>query len=99
MTSSFSFPQSSAAISWVDNNGIGQAQVFSCDGNLVTQRYWSGSVWATGSFSQKGSHVSATAYYTNGAAYLRVYCTWQEVTTEYCQDAGGAWYTGSYSPS
>lgn len=99
MTNTFSFPQSSAPISWVDGNGIAQLHVFSCDGNMVTQRYWAGSGWATGSFSQQGSHVSASAYWLNGAAYLRVYCTWEGVTTEYCQDAGSTWYTGSYSPS
>ena len=99
MASSFSFPQNTASVSWVDSNGIAQLHVYSSDGNMVTERYWAGNGWATGTLSQKGSAVSATAYFLQGQAYLRVYCTFEGTTTEYCRDGDSGWYQGSYTPS
>jgi hypothetical protein len=95
----FSFPQETATVSWIDANNIAQLHVFSCDGNNVTERYWGGSSWLTGSLNAPGSNVSASVYVLNGQANLRVYCTTEGVTTEYCQDGGSAWYKGSYTPS
>ncbi len=93
-----SMPNATASISWVDQNGIAQLHVFSTDGYTVTQRYWGSSSWLTGGFTAPGSHVSATVYLLQGQPYIRVYCTGQDKTVEYCWDAGGAWYTGSYTP-
>jgi len=99
MTTTPSYPIDTAAISWVDSNGIAQLHVFSSDGYNVTQRYWAGSGWATGSFAAPGSQVSATVYVLQGQPYLRVYCNSDDETTEYCQDAGGSWYQGAYTTS
>lgn len=99
MTTTPSYPIDTAAVSWIDTSNIAQLHVFSSDGYTVTERYWAGSSWATGSFSAQGSQVSATAYVLNGQPYLRVYCNFEDQTVEYCQDAGGAWYQGSYTPS
>ena len=43
--------------------------------------------------------MSATCYVLNGQPYIRVYCNYEDVTTEWCSDAGSAWYTGSYTPA
>ena len=91
-------PVGTAAVSWIDTNDIAQLHVYSTDGYNITERYWAGSGWATGGFTAQGGQVSATVYVLNGQPYIRVYCNFEDVTTEFCSDAGGAWYKGSYTP-
>ena len=92
-------PIGTAAVSWIDTNNIAQLHVYSTDGNNITERYWAGSAWASTNFLAKGGQVSATCYVLNGQPYIRVYCNYEDVTTEWCSDAGSAWYTGSYTPA
>ena len=91
------FPIGTASVSWLDSAGVNHTRVYSTDGYNVIERCWDGSVWATGQFSQPGSDVSATCFVQNGNAYLRVYCTFEDKTVEWCADPGGGWYQGAYS--
>jgi len=91
------FPISTAAISWIDGNGNTMIRVYSCDGYNVIERAWDGSGWSTGSFSQPGSAVSATCQNRSGTVWIRVYCTYQDKTTEWCCDDGATWYQGAFT--
>jgi hypothetical protein len=89
-------PIGTTSISWTDANGAVHIRVYSTDGYKVEERCFDGS-WTTSSFSAAGSQVSATCWVVNGNASIRVYCTFQNDTVEYCSDSGGAWYQGAFS--
>ena len=88
------FPISTAAVSWLDGNGTIHIRVYSSDGYNVTERCWDGSRWVTGAFKAPGEAVSATSW---APATIRVYCTSQDKTVEYCIDPGSGWYQGAYT--
>jgi hypothetical protein len=90
-------PIGTAAVNWVDSGGQVHLRVYSCDGYNVTERCWDGSGWTNGSFSQPGSAVSATSWQTKAGLSIRVYCTSDDQTVEYCIDQGGGWYKGAYT--
>ena len=96
-----SYPIATASVSFFDPND-GNAlnvHVFSTDGYNVTQRYIlsTGGGWTTGQFNQPGSAVSATAWVDSGGAHVRVYCTFEDTTTEWCYDPGTGWTQGGYT--
>lgn len=100
MASDFSFPIGTAAVSWLDGGGTVHIRVYSTDGYKVTERCWDGSGWAEGAFSQPGADVSATCWQNQHGPCIRVYCTFQDKTIEWCTDAGGSgWYQGAYTTS
>lgn len=94
-----SYPVSTAVVSWIDSNGGAHLHVFSCDGYTVIERYTDPGTngWATGALNQPGSSVSATAWTAGGSGSIRVYCTNDDGTIEWCSDAGAAWYQGAYT--
>ena len=93
-------PVSTAAVSWIDDQGQAHIRVYSCDGYSVIERCNDGgSAWTTGQFEAQGSAVSATCWTQNGAVYLRVYCTFEDVTTEWYADPNSGWAQGSYTTS
>jgi hypothetical protein len=64
----------------------------------VTERCYDQGAWTTGGFAQQGSAISATTWQQNGGASIRVYCTFEDNTVEYCWDpGGGGWYKGAYT--
>jgi hypothetical protein len=84
-----------AAVSWLDGRGTIFIRTYSTDGYTVTERCWDGNGWYTGGFSQQGEAVSATQW---GTGNIRVYCTFEDKTVEYCWDQGGSgWYVGAYT--
>ncbi len=85
-----------AAVSWFD--GTVHIRVYSSDGYTVTERCWDGSGWTDGGFKQSGGTVAATSW-TNNGIFIRVYCTTgEDVTVEWCWDAGGSgWYQGAFT--
>jgi Fungal fucose-specific lectin len=91
------YPIDTAAINWLDSSGEVHIRVYSSDGYTVTERCWDGSGWSDGSFTQPGSVVSATCWQGSGGLSIRVYCTVQDATTEWCIDQGGGWYQGAYT--
>lgn len=99
MATTPNMPVGTASIAWVDGGGNSHLRVYSTDGYTVTERQWDINAWTTGSFSAPGAQVSATCYQTGGGVSIRVYCNFEDVTTEYCSDAGGAWYQGGYTTS
>jgi len=90
-------PIGTAAVNWVDSSGQVHLRVYSCDGYNITERCWDGSGWTDGSFKASGSAVSATAWLANGNLSIRVYCTNDDKTVEWCIDQGGSWYVGAYT--
>ena len=91
------FPVGTAAVSWLDSGGVIHIRVYSTDGYNVTERCWDGSGWTGGSFAQPGSQVSATCWQGSGGLSIRVYCTFEDKTIEWCIDQGGGWYQGAYT--
>lgn len=96
------YPIGTASVSFFDpNNGNSLTlHVFSTDGYTVTQRYSAGGTngWVTGGFNEPGSAVSTTAWLDSAGAHVRVYCTNDDTTTEYCWDPGSTvWTKGSYT--
>ena len=93
-----SMPIGTASVSWVDPGGTTHIRVYSTDGYNVLERCWDGSGWATGGFNAAGSQVSATCWLDKAGEHIRVYCTFQDKTVEYCADPGGSgWYQGAYT--
>src|SRR4051812_47258591 len=90
-------PVATAAVSWEDPQGVTHIRVYSTDGYSVIERCWDGSGWATGQFKQNGGQVSATCWQTQAGVSIRVYCNFQNQTTEYCVDPGTGWYQGAYT--
>lgn len=98
MASNPNYPVDTAAVSWLDNGGQIHLRVYSSDGYSVTERCWDGAGWTDGGFKQSGGNVSATCWQNQAGANIRVYCTFEDKTIEYCWDAGGAgWYVGAYT--
>jgi len=97
MATTQSLPVGTASIAWVDGGGITHLRVYSTDGYNVTERCWDNNSWTTGGFDAPGSQVSAACYASGGSVNIRVYCNFEDATTEYCSDAGGAWYQGGYT--
>ena len=91
------FPIGTAAINWLDGSGQVHIRVYSTDGYNVTERCWDGSGWTNGGFSAAGSAVSATSWMGRGGLSIRVDCTFEDTTTEWCIDQGGNWYKGAYT--
>ncbi|MCW3846122.1 hypothetical protein OF829_02655 [Sphingomonas sp. LB-2] len=93
------FMTATAAVNWFDKNGGLHIRVYGSDGETISERCADagGSGWTTGTFSTGGSHVSATVWTVNGNPSIRVYCTGDNGTTEWCND-GAAWYQGTYTP-
>jgi hypothetical protein len=98
MSDNTSMPVGSAAVSWQDSGGL-HIRVYSTDGYNVSERCWDDNGWTTGSFSAKGSAVSATCWPNGSSASIRVYCTFEDKTLEMCSDPGGNWYQGAYTVS
>ena len=91
------FPIGTAAVSWLDSGGTIHIRVYSTDGYNVSERCWDGSGWTTGGFKQSGSAVSATSWQTQAGISIRVYCTFEDSTVEWCWDPGTGWYQGAYT--
>ena len=90
----------SAAVNWFD--GAIHIRVYSSDGYTVTERAIDqpNVNWTTTSFSAPGSAVSATSWLASDGAHIRVYCTLDGKTTEWCSDPGTpGWTKGGYTPS
>jgi hypothetical protein len=94
-----SFPIGSAVVSWFYPAGALHIRVYSTDGYNVSERCsdQGGSGWTTGQFKQSGSQVSATAWVASDGPHLRVYCTFQDTTTEWCNDPNTGWTKGGYT--
>ena len=88
---------STAAVNWLDSSGTIHIRVYSTDGYTVTERCWDGNGWSNGSFSGQGEAVSATSWMGPGGLSIRVYCTFEDETVEWCIDQGGGWYKGAYT--
>ena len=101
MSDNPNFPLATAAISWTDSSGNLHIRVYSTDGYNVSERgIDSGGSWFTGAFSEPGSAVSATCWNASDGTHLRVYCTNEDATTEWCSDPGASgWTKGSYTPT
>jgi hypothetical protein len=102
MATAPSTPISTAAINWIDPAGQVHVAVYSSDGYNITERIWNADGWTTGSFTATGDDVSATCWVGPGGLSIRVYCTYQDVTKEWCIDgagSGGTWRLGNYSPA
>ncbi|HEV2748023.1 MAG TPA: hypothetical protein VGW34_12085 [Allosphingosinicella sp.] len=91
------FPIGTASTSWLDSGGVTHIRVYSTDAYNVIERCWDGSGWAAGAFSAAGSSVSATSWQGQDGVHLRVYCTYQDKTIEWCNDPGTGWYQGAYT--
>jgi hypothetical protein len=97
MADSSDYPVGSASVSWLDASGTIHIRVYSTNGYAVTERCWDGSGWTNGGFSQKGGAVSATCWQGPSGISIRVYCTFDDSTVEYCWDPGTGWYQGAYT--
>jgi hypothetical protein len=91
------FPIGTAAISWFDGGGSLHIRVYSTDGYNVTERCEDGQGWTTGGFNAPGSAVSAITWNASDGVHIRVYCTFEDTTIEYCYDPGTDWTKGSYT--
>lgn len=93
-------PVGTASISWVDSGGGLHIRVYSTDGYNVTERCadtGAASAWTTGAFAEAGSAVSATCWQTSAGVSIRVYCTFEDATIEWCNDPGTGWTKGAYT--
>lgn len=99
MSGNPNFPLSTAVVSWTDSAGQVHLRVYSSDGYHVIERCNDGNGWVTGQFTAPGSQVSATAWYAADGAHLRVFCTIEDTTTEWCGDPETGWTKGIYSPT
>jgi hypothetical protein len=91
------FPIGTASLNWFDSSGQLHIRVYSCDGYNVIERCNDGQGWTTGEFSEAGSQVSATTWADSAGQHIRVYCTFQNLTTEWCNDPGTGWTKGTYT--
>ncbi len=91
------FPIATAAINWFDSSGQLHIRVYSSDGYNVIERCADGGGWTTGDFSEPGTQVSATVWNASDGTHIRVYCTGNDGTTEWCNDPGTGWTQGSYT--
>ena len=92
------FPIATAAINWFDSSKQLHMRVYTCDGYNVIERVNDGSGWSNGAFSAPGSAVSATCWMADNGINIRVYCTFEDQTTEWCATPGNAnWTKGDYT--
>lgn len=99
MTDNPNFPISTAAINWFDSAGQLHIRIYSSDGYNVIERCNDGQGWRTGQFKQPGKQVSAMQWTVADGTHIRVYCTTDDVTTEWCEDPATGWTKGSYTPT
>lgn len=92
-----SMPIGTASVSWQDSDGQMHLRVYSTDGYTVTERCEDGLGWTDGLFSEAGSDVSATCWYMSDGIHIRLYCTFEDKTTEWCFDPATGWTQGSYT--
>src|SRR5688500_13769728 len=90
------FPVVTAAVSWKDSGGAVHVRVYSCGGYSIIDRCYERS-WTTTRVTAPAEAVSATCWPNGNSASIRVYCTFQDKTVEWCQDDGGEWYQGAYT--
>lgn len=93
-------PLRTASVNWFDGNI--HIRVYSSDGFNVIERAINqpDTAWRTTDFSQPGAEVSATAWLAPDGAHIRVYCTLDDTTTEWCSDPGTpGWTKGGYTPT
>jgi hypothetical protein len=91
------FPIGTAAASWFDKSGQLHIRVYSCDGYEITERCNDGHGWVNG-FVCTGSQASVTVWSDSAGEHIRLYATYQNNTTEWCNDPGtSGWTTGSYT--
>lgn len=94
------YPVGTASVSWLDSGGTIHIRVYSTDGYTVIERCWDGSGWTNGGFKAAGDQVSATSWQNQSGPCIRVYCNFEDQTTEWCWDSGGSgWYQGAYTTS
>ena len=98
MSDNPNLPIGTASVSWQDGGGL-HIRVYSTDGYHVSERCWDNGAWTSSSFSAQASAVSATCWLNGSSASIRVYCTFEDKTTELCLDPGGGWYVGGYTVS
>lgn len=101
MASNATYPVGTASVSWLDGSGQIQIRVFTTDGYNVTERVMDGANgWTDGTLSQPGSAVSATHWTGSDGDHIRVYCTSEDDTVEWCLDPEKSdWYQGSFTTS
>lgn len=88
----------SAAVSWVDQGGQVHIRVYWSDGYHIAERCFDAGGWTDGAFKAAGEAVSATLWVKNDASNIRVYCTFEGKTVEWCVDNGSAdWYQGAFT--
>ena len=92
------YPVSTAAINWFDSADQVRSRVYSSDGYNVIERCHDGDGWTTSQFKQPGRHVSAMQWTIGDMTFIRVYCTSDGTTTEWCWDSLTEWTKGSYTP-
>ncbi len=97
MSGSATYPVSTASVSWFDASNQLHIRVYSCDGYKVIERCNDGNGWQTGQFSQPGASVSAIVWTASDGAHIRVYCTSNDVTTEWACDPVTGWTQGTYT--
>lgn len=98
MSDNPNYPIGTAVVSWMADGQV-NIRVYSTDGYNVIERVATSSGWENGSFSQPGSQVSATCWQDSGGVHIRVYCTFQDKTVEWCSDPGQDWTQGQYTTS
>lgn len=99
MSDNTNYPVSTAAINWFDKAGQLHIRVYSSDGYNVIERCNDGNGWQTGQFQAPGSQVSAIVWWADDGAHIRVYCTFEDKTTEWAGDPQTGWTQGSYTTS
>jgi hypothetical protein len=90
-------PIGTAVVNWIDGVGTVHIRVYTCDGYTVNERCGDGNGWHNGVFSAPGSQVSATCWTDQAGAHIRVYCTFEDGTTEWCNDPNSDWTKGAYT--
>ena len=92
------FPVGTAVVNWIDSNSVFHLRVYSTDGYTVTEMGNDGNGWAATGFTAPGSDVSATLWQDWQGTHIRIYCTFEDTTTEWCTDNESSWYQGAYTP-
>lgn len=97
MSDNPNFVIGTAALSWFDSSGQLHLRVYSTDGYTVSEMCTDGGAWYQSAFSAPASDVSATSWQDSQGTHLRVYCTFQDKTVEWCNDPGvTGWQQGQY---
>ncbi len=92
------FPIGTAVTGWTDSTGEVSLRVYSSDGYMVKERCQTGDdAWYDGNFNKPGNQVSAFSWVAKDGVHIRVYCTLQDKTTEWCYDPATLWTQGTYT--